>query len=212
MLKIFRNTISLTISGLIIVAIIAGCAYYAWQRYQTQQDEELQIEQTANLVTNIRKIAELSTISYYSEFTLTESRTTPAVDNTLGHAVAHIIGHKDGALLHDQLVIIAKGKVRAGYNLSQIKDSDLRLSGDTVYLHLPEPQILDATINPSGFDIFLEDGRYNHHDVQALQSKAVAKLKNDAIKSGILAKARQNGIEQLQNLYQSLGYVLVPQD
>lgn len=166
--------------------------------------KELTIEKTANVVTEIKKISKFTTTCYYEEVTLVERKTNEAVDNAAGKYVASLLGKSD--LVEDEICIIANGKVRAGYDFGKLSDDAIKVSGDTLEVKLPEVEIFDVVVNPSNFDIYVNDGNWTHEQVTEIQGKAKAKIEDDAKKAGIIEKAKTSGEEQLVNLFKTIGF------
>ena len=78
-------------------------------------DTGLKIENTANVVEQIKKISEFTTVCYYEEAVVKNEKQTSA-NNTITDFLK-----LSPDSIHEEIVIIAKGKVRAGFDLSKIK-------------------------------------------------------------------------------------------
>ena len=109
----------------------------------------------------------------------------------------------------NELVIIAKGNVRAGFNLSKLTEADYNIKGDTISFKLPEPEIFDVIVNPSNYDVFVEEGKWSHDEITKVLGKAQAQIKDDALKNDILGLAKKSGISKLTELYKSFGFSVV---
>jgi len=192
----------------IISAILVGIALIVFLLIKfvfLKKDQPLMIDKTANVVTQIKKINELTSATFYEEFILKDTKANKLVDNQVGKAVSH--NHKP--LIQDNIVIVAKGKVRAGFDLSKMTKKNILISNDTLYVQLPKVQILDVITNPSDFEIYMEDGKWSQEQVAVVENKAQSQLKQDAIQSGILNKAQQSGVEKLTQILQGLDYQTV---
>lgn len=199
-----------TLLILIAVAAIGGAGFYVYQFDPFSfRSKPLVIDKTANVVTSVKQISEFVSMSYYEEMTLIGSKTSASVDNAIGTSVASFLGKKDGALMTDDIVLIARGKVRAGFNLGKVGEQDIQVQGDTLSMTLPQPEIFDAIINPSDIEVFVEEGSWSHEEVSKIESEAVSELIAHAKAAGILDKARQNGLEQLSNMYKGFGFKVV---
>ena len=110
---------------------------------------------------------------------------------------------------HHEIVLITRGKVRAGYDLSKITEQHLKISNDTISVLLPAPEVFDAIINPSDNDIFIEEGQWSHEEITAMQVNCRERLLNNALERGILEKANKLGEEKIKNLFKSLGFAEV---
>ena len=74
---------------------------------------ELKIDDTANVVEKIKKISEFTTACYYEEFVLKEEKK----EASKLEGVAKFVKVQADSTLNE-IVILSKGTVRAGYNLS----------------------------------------------------------------------------------------------
>ena len=177
----------------------------AFPNFSFSFKRELKIAETANVVEQIKKISEFTSACYYKEIILRETKTRKIVDNSLGNKIAKVFGKKDG-LVTDEIVIIANGKVRAGFNLKGLSDDDIIVQGDTLTVTLPKVEILDVIVNPANFDVYVETGEWNENKVTEIKKQALEQIKSDAINDGILDKAKESGLKKLQEMFKSFGY------
>lgn len=198
---------------ILFLAIILGALYFCWQsglldKY-LNKDNELKIDKTENIIEEIKKISEFTTTCFYEELVLNEKKASKWVDNKAGSLLSKITGKEKSDIASDDIAIIAKGKVRAGFDLSNMSDSTLAFHGDTIVMTLPKAEIFDVIINPSGFEIYNEEGTWSHEQITEIENKAKDKLQQDAIESGILEKAETSGKAKLSDLFKSFGYKVV---
>ena len=196
-----------TILVCITILAILTAGFILYQKQEGFQNfvrslfvSELKIDDTANVVTEIKNISEFVTVCYYDEIVLTENKKSENLTNR----VMGMIG-KDGNS-QDEFCLIANGKVRAGYDLSQLNENDLHVSGDTLFVRLPQPRIFDVIINPSDFEIYVEDGKWSHEEVVAVESRAKQQIEADAQAYGLLEKADKVGKEKIAELFKSFGH------
>ena len=198
------------IKGIIIavvaIVILAGGAFVLYKLGVFGKKDELSIDNTANVVTEIKKISEFTSACYYEEIILQESKASSVVDNSAGKTVAGWFGKDSKDLMSDQLVIVANGTVRAGFRLDQLDEDKITITGDTLSLILPKAEIFDVIVNPSDFDIYIEDGTWDHEKVVEVENLAIDQVKNDAIKEGILEKATETGIKRLTEMFKAFGF------
>ena len=90
--------------------------------------------------------------------------------------------------------------------MSKITEQHLKIYNDTVSVLLPAPEVFDAIINPSDNDIFIEEGKWSHEEITAMQVNCREKLLNNAIERDILKKADKQGEEKIKNLFKSFGF------
>ena len=198
------------IKGIIIavvaIVILVGGAFVLYKLGVFGKKDELSIDKTANVVTEIKKISEFTSACYYEEIILQESKASSVVDNSAGKTVAGWFGKDSKDLMSDQLVIVANGTVRAGFRLDQLDENKITVTGDTLSLILPKAEIFDVIVNPSDFDIYIEDGTWDHEKVVEVENRAIDQVKNDAIKEGILEKATETGIKRLTEMFKAFGF------
>lgn len=113
----------------------------------------------------------------------------------------------------DKILLIANGKVIAGFDLSQIKESDIQVNGTDLKIKLPPPQILVVTLDNSQTRVYdRQKGILNQGETN-LESEArkVAEtsIKQAACNGGILQQASDNGRKQLAALFYGLGFITV---
>lgn len=196
--------------ALVVVAVAAGAFLYfnpSMNPFAGLFGKELTIDKTANVVTEVKKISKFTTACFYEEVTLVEKKANDMVDNAAGQYVASLFGKQN--LVEDEICIIANGKVRAGYDFEKLSDDAIKVSGDTLEVKLPEVEIFDIVVNPSNFDVYVNDGNWTHEQVTEVQGKAKAKIEDDAKKAGIIEKAKTSGEEQLVNLFKTFGFETV---
>ena len=204
------NKVIKSIIGIVIgVAILAAAAFALLKAGIIDlKGNKLGIDATANVVTEIKKISEFTSACFYEEIVLQEKKTSDIADNAVGNKIAGLIG-KTGGLVNDELVIVASGKVRAGFHLNNLDENHVVIKGDTLCVDLPKAEIFDVIVNPSDFDIYIEDGTWDHETVTKVEDKAIGQIKADAEKEGILDKAAKSGVKRLSEMFKSFGFPVV---
>ncbi len=204
------NKVIKSIIGIVIGVAISAAAAFALLKAGIidLKGNKLGIDATANVVTEIKKISEFTSACFYEEIVLQEKKTSNIADNAVGNKIASQIGKK-GGLVNDELVIVASGKVRAGFRLNNLDESHVVVKGDTLNVDLPKAEIFDVIVNPSDFDIYIEDGTWDHETVTKVEDKAIGQIKADAEKEGILDKATKSGVKKLSEMFKSFGFPVV---
>lgn len=197
--------IALIAVGIIaIVAAAVAVLYYNPFNWNISLfgDRSLKIADTKNVVEHVREISEFTTASYYEEFVVQESKIV---------AKESLFGFKKDQVdsVQNEIVIILKGKVRAGFDLSKMTEADLCAKSDTLLVHLPAPELFDVIINPSDYEIFIEEGKWSHDEIQAFQVQSKEQLRTHALQEDIIGKAKTEGKERLTNLFKTFGYKVV---
>ena len=140
-----------------------------------QRSREREIERTAAIVEQVRSIGELSSAGFYEELVLTDRDESYFSELMRASGLSRLTGSGD-------FVIICKGRVRAGFDLTKIQESDFSFSGDTLRLILPPVEILDVLLNPADYEHF--SGHRNHEETTAILLQAKQRLRSDAIREG----------------------------
>lgn len=157
------------------------------------KEQPIAMDKTANVLEEIHRLAELTTATYSKEYVVSKQK---ASEIALPGIKLPIIGHALG--LKDELVLIVKGKVRAGFDLSKLQEQDITIDdAGLITLNLPQAQILEVITNPSDFETFVESGIWSHEEVTRYKNEARAAIERDALNNGILELAEQAGKEKL---------------
>lgn len=161
--------------------------------WSPRKEKGSKISDTPAIVTQIRELSDLTTACFYHEVVLTKKKPRQVLGNNVPY-------------VQDEICIIADGKVRAGIDLSEITPEDILSRGDTIEIKLPEAKILEVVVNPSDFEIFVEDGKWSHDEVADLEKRAAGKIRMEAVRCGILGKAEDSARAQIGHLLTTLGY------
>jgi hypothetical protein len=79
-------------------------------------------------------------------------------------------------------------------------------NGDSISIDLPQAEILDAILNPSGTEIFLEEGTWDNKAVTSLKATLQNKAVAEALSRGVLYQAEERAREVLTNFLLAAGY------
>ena len=184
---------------MLVVLLLVGAFLLHWG--VQQEKRPLTIDDTPVIVSKIRSLGELTTACYYDEMVLTRTKQNAFSSTPLG-SLAEGLG-KD---VDDHLVLIAKGTVRAGLDLMDMTEEDVRFVGDTAYIRLPAPQYLDVIVNPSDFEVFAETGKWTHEEITGLQETARTRLLMGADHYGLKSKAYAGAMDAVTELLAASGY------
>lgn len=182
----------------------AGAATAAVVKF-VKEANKLEIADTPNVVEEIKKISELTTYTYIEEMVVKDTKVEAKEAGML--SFLHKSEVPDST--RSEIVIITRGVVRAGYDLAKIKDGDLKISNDTLSVVLPATEIFDVIINPSDNDVFIEEGKWSHEEVTALQVDCKNRLLQNAHDNGVLEKADKHGKEKVENLFKTFGFNVI---
>ena len=106
----------------------------------------------------------------------------------------------------NEIILIGRGRVRAGFDLAKIGENDLNVHGDTLEMTLPQPEVFDIIMNPSDFTTEYEKGTWSHELLKPVKERAKVELEQNAIDYGILTKAEENGLKRLEALFKTFGF------
>ena len=192
----------------VVLAALGGGGWYIYTYNPFNWDlsfvtGQMEIDKTKNVVEQVKKISEFTTMCYYEESVVKDAR------EVKGESAVRDFLHIKQSIKHEELVFIAKGKVRAGFNLSKITEEDLTVKSDTLLVQLPAPEIFDVIVNPSDFEVYLEEGKWSHQDVTNIQTKHKENLKKIAIEKGIFEKAISSGKNKLTSFFTTFGFNVV---
>ena len=187
---------------LLVVLLLVGA--FLLHRGVRQEKRPLTIDDTPVIVSKIRSLGELTTACYYDEMVLSRTKENAFSSTPLG-SLAEGLG-KD---VDDHLVLIAKGTVRAGLDLMDMTEEDVRFVGDTAYIRLPAPQYLDVIVNPSDYEVFAETGKWTHEEITGLQETARTRLLMGADHYGLKSKAYAGAMDAVTDLLAASGYTYI---
>lgn len=156
--------------------------------------KQLRIEKTDVLIDDIKVIAQLFTSAYYTEIVVDSIKKTPGFFSNNIH----------------QLVIVAKGTSYVGTDLSNLDTTNIEIMkvNDELecVLTVPSAKIFNTVINPSGFSIFIDSKGFTPEEVQSTKNKAILKIEQSALESGVIEKANERTIKLFQDLLIGMGY------
>lgn len=145
----------------------------------------------------MKSIAQLMTMSSYDEV---------VVDSAKSLSTA-IPGFGDEAIeKRPQLVVIANGQIIAGIDLQELDDKKIYIAGDSVSVSLPAAKILDAIVNPSQYEIFIEEKGWEPAEVNALKVRARDFMIERSLRQGLLKKAGAKAKMIMENFLRSAGF------
>lgn len=116
-------------------------------------------------------------------------------------------------LVGDRLLLIAHGQVIAGFDMSKVKESDIEVTGQTIKVNMPPPEILVSKLDNDQTRVYdRQSGIFTKGD-RDLESEARKEAESvitaAACKGGILAEATKNARNQLNVLFKSSGFTTV---
>ncbi len=148
---------------------------------------------------DIRPLAELATIEYQSVAEIQDERVPDDFRQYLG--------------IKEQVLLLAYGEVKAGFDLSRLSEEDLWTDGTRVQLHLPPPEILSTSIDYDRTHAIYHRGTLlMSRDINwegEIFETAQDSIRQGAIEAGILEDAARYGQLYYENFLRSLGFTEV---
>ena len=208
------------------VLLVAGGVFYFGHKLNWGKRVENDIEKTANVVSEINKIKELTTACFYEELAIKEvrydtiralksSNNTPEEERSKIKDIFKKMSDKITGTAakvtrsSNEIVLIGKGKVRAGFDLAKIEEKDIRIKNDTLYVTLPPVELFDIIMNPSDFTTEYENGKWSHELVRPIKEKAKEQLEKDAIECGLLDNSKESCVTKLTEMFKTFGFKTV---
>lgn len=207
--RIGGGTILLAIFlGLLIGAgalaiFVREATYGIWNQVATKvTGRSLNIDTSQpTVVDKIQKLARLESVTYTMDKVVEGDRTSNVLPDFL---------------VGDRLLLNVHGEAIAGIDLSQLKPSDVVVTGKSVHVHLPATQIFVTALDSSKTRVY---SRATGFFVQAdpdleseVRAKAEEQLRESAQAAGILDTARKNAASTVSKLMLSLGFEQVQVD
>jgi hypothetical protein len=168
------------------------------------KSQPVQIENSVILVKEINNLAQLITISAYNEIAIDSTKSGWKLFNN--PLIPNLLNLPNIKEPDNRLVLIGKGKILAGVNLTRLTATDVFVKDDSVSVTLPKAEILQVILNPSGFEVFEESGTWTDDEVKAVKIKLRDKLVANAMQQNILLKADTKAITIMENFLRAAGF------
>ncbi len=166
--------------------------------------KHLEIENTAIIVKEINALAQLVTITSYNEVVIEEIINGAPIFNN--PAIPTILSVPNLRYGDRKLVLIGKGRVLAGIDLTKLTHKEVFIKDDSISVTLPKAQILQTIINPSDYDTFEETGNWSDEETRAVKVKLRDKLINTVLKEHILEKAEAKAKLVMESFIGTVGF------
>jgi hypothetical protein len=200
-MKFFRNYILVVLGIVIVITLLQKFKVLpSWDNLFSAKP--VVIDETPILVSEIKELAEMITVTSFDEVVVDSIKPSQydVINKITGFSVPTLSPSAD------RLVIVAKGKVLAGTDLSGLMPDDIYVKDDSISMVLPPARILDIITNPSDFSTFSETGDWPPAAATALKTQARDKILRRALNQGILNKANLRSISVMESFLRSLGY------
>jgi|GEM_PF-6526982 hypothetical protein len=102
-------------------------------------------------------------------------------------------------------VFLARPTICAGINLQNLSIDDFVIKGDTLFVSLPAPEVLDVYVNHSDINMVYSSKFWELDDnLSAVAERAKSGLRRDALRQGILQKAGEQAERSLADFLSQL--------
>ena len=201
--------------AVMLILLVLGMLYAKWKGLPSFSNwleaKPVVIDETPLVISEIKKIAELHTAKLYCEVVADSVIISPAEAAMLAMQGSGAFPILPAMVFTSgkKMVLIAKGRVIAGLDLSVLNEKNVIVKNDSVWLTLPSAKILDIITNPSDFEIFTEEGTWSSNEVNAVKQKAVSIMRAEAQKRGLIEQANERAKLLMGNFLKATGFVWV---
>jgi hypothetical protein len=147
------------------------------------------------VVNKIQRLQRLETVSYSLDKIVEGERQSPILPDFL---------------VGDKLLLVVHGQVIAGIDLSQLKPSDVQITGRTIQVHLPASQIFVTSLDNTKTRVYSRaTGLLVPEDPNLeseVRAKAQEQIQQAAVADGILATASKNASATVTSMLLGLGF------
>lgn len=190
------------IAVIVAVLVLIYSVYYVGQHLFGSRSN-IRLDQTS-VIQEIRTLGRLETASFTLEKIIEGGQKGNFFENIL---------------YGDRILLIAHADIIAGFDLQKMADGDIVISGSTLTINLPAPEILIATLDNQKTRVYDRREGLLSQDGKDLESKARLEaeraMRQDACKANILDIASENGRKQLKTMFSAAGFtevkVYIPQ-
>ena len=169
------------------------------------KSQEIQLRETPLILEDVKDIAELFTATSYEEIFIDTTRASK--NSTLKKVLLTLYTYKTNH--NERFVLLARGTCMAGTDLSSISESDIIAHDSTLIIKIPVATIISTIVNPSDYEIYIDEGTWTPNEVKKIKSYAENKIRQLAIKDGLLVKAQARTELLLKQFFNSIGYTNV---
>lgn len=168
--------------------------------------EKVTIENSPVVIKQIKSLAQLVTISMYDEIVADTMRAD--IQNIQLPFLPGMNYYKGLS----RLVVIGKVTVHVGIDMQKLGTTDISGTKDSLHLLMPPAEVLDAIINPSGVEVFIEEGEWNSQAIANLKTRIQNNAVIDVQSRGLLSQAQNKAQQILTDFFIAAGYKKVTVD
>ncbi len=110
-----------------------------------------------------------------------------------------------------KILINCKAKIKAGVDLSKVKEGDIKISGTTIEITLPPVEITSFSMDPSLIRTEMESvtglrDRFTQQEKNSFLKQGEESIKKDMAETGIFKDATDNASAFITDFYEQLGF------
>lgn len=201
---------------IVVILVLAFITLFFIKPFHSD-NRKVDIANTTNVVSEIRKMSEFTTAAFYKELVLQDAKykykqhnVYQKSDNWYKRQLGmdkKVVGVETDSTEIGRIVIIAKGTIRAGFNFSRLTANDFEIRNDTLFVTMPQAEIFDVIINPSDIEFFDRRGNYwEEEDIRKIINNGKSEMYEQAMNENILGKANRYGKERLGAIFKAFGF------
>lgn len=170
----------------------------------------LKLEKTTTIITQVNKIAQLFTLTYYDETVVISKKTVPTIRKGIssGFLGGPVYSRGYGQSIMEELeqVIIVKAEIIAGFDLSKLDTTAMKVDGKSIVFELPEVEILEVISNPGDMEVFFEEGNWHFDETLKAHQRGIDLIMQKALTQNILRKSEASAVRVLENFFFLMGF------
>ena len=196
-MKIYSKLI-ITILAIIIGYFVSAYAGLLPSIKELFKEKEIQLKETVLILEDVKSIAQFFTATAYEDI---------AIDTTKQISKSTIMSAFSKSKTEpSRFVILAQGKCMAGTDLSNIKTEDIVVKDSCLSITIPAAKILTTIVNPSDFDIYIDEGNWSDEEVKGIKVTALKRIELLAISDELLKNASERTKLLLTQFFKSIGF------
>ena len=194
------GTMRKALRQLAVIAVIAAVASVS-TFLMTSHISEREAFSSSGVIERVRSISELNTVEMY-------------FNEIIDFENAKFFNSFEIPFTQKSFIFTVKARVKAGIDLSSVKEEDVEIDGRRLVLRLDEPVITSGEIlSYKAYDE--KDGLFNEvttEDTLKALELFEKDLRKQAAENGIIEKAKENAEQTIEGLFMMSGYEQVKID
>ena len=179
---------------LVVIAVIAAVASVS-TFLMTSRISEREAFSSSGVIERVRSISELNTVEMY-------------FNEIIDFENAKFFNSFEIPFTQKSFIFTVKARVKAGIDLSSVKEEDVEIDGRRLVLRLDEPVITSGEIlSYKAYDE--KDGLFNEvttEDTLKALELFEKDLRKQAAENGIIEKAKENAEQTIEGIFMMSGY------